>query len=65
VIRGTTSGEAGAGTVLIVCGGPGFRTRPEAMAVIESWRQHYNDVRPHSSFGQRTPMEFKRSMQRR
>jgi transposase InsO family protein len=26
-----------------------FRTRPEATAVIESWRQHYNDVRPHSS----------------
>ena len=36
-----------------------FRTRPEAMAVIESWRQHYNDVRPHSSLGQRTPTEFK------
>src|SRR5215207_1599342 len=42
-----------------------FRSRPEAMAVIESWRQHYNDVRPHSSLGQRTPTEFKESMQRR
>jgi len=42
-----------------------FRTRPEAMAVIESWRRHYNDVRPHSSLGQLTPAEFKESMQRR
>ena len=42
-----------------------FRTRPEATAVIENWRQHYNDVRPHSSLGQRTPTEFKQSMQRR
>jgi transposase InsO family protein len=41
-----------------------FRTRPEAMAVIESWRQHYNDVRPHSSLSQLTPAEFKESMQR-
>jgi putative transposase len=36
-----------------------FRTRPEAAVVIESWRQHYNDVRPHSSLGQLTPTEFK------
>src|SRR5918995_1777821 len=42
-----------------------FRTRPEAMAVIESWRRHYNDVRPHSSLGQLTPAEFKQSIQRR
>jgi transposase InsO family protein len=42
-----------------------FRTRPEAMAVVESWRRHYNDVRPHSSLGQLTPAEFKQSMQRR
>jgi putative transposase len=42
-----------------------FRTRPEAMAVIESWRQHYNDMRPHSSLSQLTPAEFKESMQRR
>ena len=42
-----------------------FRTRPEAMAVVESWRRHYNDVRPHSSLNQLTPAEFKESMQRR
>ena len=26
-----------------------FRTRVEACVVIESWRRHYNQVRPHSS----------------
>lgn len=36
-----------------------FRTRREAAAVIETWRQHYNDVRPHSSLGDLTPNEFK------
>ncbi len=35
-----------------------FRSRPEAAAVIETWRQHYNLVRPHSSLGYRTPTEF-------
>jgi putative transposase len=35
-----------------------FRNRLEASAVIESWRQHYNDVRPHSSLGYQTPTEF-------
>jgi putative transposase len=32
-----------------------FRTRPEAAVVIESWRQHFNEVRPPSSLGQLTP----------
>ncbi len=36
-----------------------FRARPEAVAVIELWRQHYNQVRPHSSLGYKTPHEFK------
>lgn len=35
-----------------------FRSRTEAKAVIESWRQHYNAVRPHSSLGYLTPNEF-------
>ena len=35
-----------------------FRSRAEAKVVIESWRQHYNDVRPHSSLGYRTPAAF-------
>ena len=36
-----------------------FRSRAEAVAVIELWRQHYNQVRPHSSFSYKTPHEFK------
>ena len=35
-----------------------FRSRAEAKVVIESWRQHYNAVRPHSSLGYLTPAEF-------
>jgi len=36
-----------------------FRTRREAAAIIETWRQHYNEVRPHSSLGYLTPTEFR------
>jgi len=32
-----------------------FYTLPEAKVVIESWRRHYNAVRPHSSLGYRAP----------
>jgi putative transposase len=35
-----------------------FRNRTEAKVVIEQWRRHYNEVRPHSSLGYRTPNEF-------
>ena len=35
-----------------------FRSRTEAKAVIETWRKHYNEVRPHSSLGGMTPTEF-------
>ena len=35
-----------------------FRTRREAAATIETWRQHYNAVRPHSSLGYLTPSAF-------
>lgn len=37
-----------------------FRSRLEARAIIETWRRHYNTVRPHSSLGGLTPSEFKR-----
>ena len=36
-----------------------FRTRPEAVALIATWREHYNTVRPHSSLKYLTPHEFK------
>ena len=38
-----------------------FRSRQEAVALIETWRRHYNEVRPHSSLGYRTPADFKAS----
>jgi putative transposase len=41
-----------------------FRTRAEATIVIEQWRRHYNDVRPHSSLGYLTPQEFREQNER-
>jgi putative transposase len=38
-----------------------FRNRREAAALIEGWRRHYNEVRPHSSLTYLTPVEFKRN----
>jgi putative transposase len=35
-----------------------FRSRAEARAIIETWRRHYDEVRPHSSLGYLTPKEF-------
>jgi len=35
-----------------------FRSLEEAQQVIEDWRLDYNDVRPHSALGDRTPSEF-------
>lgn len=37
-----------------------FRNRLEAKVVIEDWRQHYNQVRPHSSLHYETPEAFAR-----
>ena len=36
-----------------------FRNRMDAKVSIEQWRQHYNEVRPHSSLDYLTPAEFK------
>jgi putative transposase len=36
-----------------------FRSRTEARVLIEIWRRHYNDVRPHSSLQYRAPTEFR------
>ena len=35
-----------------------FRSRAEAKVIIETWRRHYNEVRPHSSLDYLTPNEF-------
>jgi len=39
-----------------------FRNRTEAKTVIEEWRQHYNEVRPHSSLGNQTPDAFRQQL---
>ena len=39
-----------------------FRNRLEAKVVIEEWRNHYNEVRPHSSLGYQTPVEFQSAL---
>ncbi len=38
-----------------------FRNRTEAKVVIEQWRRHYNEIRPHSSLGNLTPLAFKKT----
>ena len=35
-----------------------FVSLPDARATIETWRNDYNQVRPHSSLDDRTPHEF-------
>ena len=35
--------------------GEAFNTLREAQVLIEAWRRHYNQVRPHSSLGYRPP----------
>lgn len=35
-----------------------FRNRLEARVIIEDWRCHYNEVRPHSSLNYLTPQQF-------
>jgi len=42
-----------------------FRNRIEARIVIEDWRVHYNEVRPHSSLQYLTPLEFRRKSETR
>jgi len=36
-----------------------FRNRAEAKVVIEQWRKHYNEQRPDSSLGYKTPAQFR------
>jgi putative transposase len=37
-----------------------FVSVAEARVRLEAFRQHYNQERPHSSLGYRSPVEFKR-----
>lgn len=35
-----------------------FRSREEARVLIEQWRRHYNEDRPHSALGNLTPADY-------
>ncbi len=39
-----------------------FRNRIEAKVVIEDWRRHYNQIRPHSSLDDETPEAFSKKV---
>ncbi|TEA74897.1 transposase, partial [Allopusillimonas soli] len=39
-----------------------FRNRLEARVIIEDWRRHYNEIRPHSSLNYLTPRQFVRTL---
>ena len=39
-----------------------FRSREEARVVIEKWRRHYNEDRPHSALGNLTPDEYAKKL---
>ncbi|RYF08020.1 MAG: transposase, partial [Deltaproteobacteria bacterium] len=36
-----------------------FANRAEARIIIEQWRNHYNEHRPHSAISYRTPAEMR------
>lgn len=40
-----------------------FGNRREAKVIVESWRKHYNEERPHSSLSYQTPVEFRQAYQ--
>ncbi len=40
-----------------------FKTIHHARSVIESWRRHYNQARPHSSLGYLTPVEYRQQLE--
>jgi len=39
-----------------------FKNRIDAKILIEEFRREYNEVRPHSSLGQLTPLQFKQTL---
>ena len=39
-----------------------FMNRMDAKILIENWRREFNEVRPHSSLGNLTPVEFKQQV---
>ena len=54
-------GESFNGTVRDEClNMNSFASVTEARVILDGFRQHYNEERPHSSLGYRTPVQFKR-----
>jgi putative transposase len=39
-----------------------FKNRTDAKMLIENFRREYNEIRPHSSLGQLTPIQFKQTL---
>jgi putative transposase len=39
-----------------------FKNRTDAKILIENFRREYNEIRPHSSLGQLTPIQFKQTL---
>jgi len=39
-----------------------FKNRVDAKILIENFRREYNEIRPHSSLGQLTPIQFKQTL---
>src|SRR5690606_35032808 len=39
-----------------------FKNRIDAKILIEQFRREYNEIRPHSSLGQLTPVQFKQTL---
>jgi len=39
-----------------------FKSRVDAKILIEDFRREYNEIRPHSSLGQLTPLQFKKTL---
>ena len=42
-----------------------FMSLPFARTIVESWRDDYNALRPHSALGNQTPQEFAQQMARK
>ena len=53
-----------AGVVLMCVGLVALVTDGFLQVVIEGWRRHYNEVRPHTSLDWMTPVEYRQRHQR-
>lgn len=40
-----------------------FRSLHHARSIIKSWREHYNQARPHSALGYLTPIEYRQQLE--